>query len=188
MISFASKPNRRWPVWLGVCSFIISMSATGGSVVAKEVQYNRDVLPILVENCFTCHGLDRQSREAGLRLDTAEGATQELDSGARAVVPGNVTESAIIDRIFTTDTDQLMPPEESGARLTPAQKDILSLWVKQGAEYEVHWAFIAPTPIEPPVVMGVDHPIDRFIRRRLEKENVAPSPRANRTTLSTVGC
>ncbi|MEO2047645.1 MAG: PSD1 and planctomycete cytochrome C domain-containing protein [Pirellulales bacterium] len=159
------------------------MSAESGALAAPPVQYNRDVLPILADNCFRCHGFDQKKREAGLRLDTIEGATQELDSGARAITPRDMAQSALIDRIFTADTDELMPPKDSGKRLTPTQKEVLRLWVKQGADYQAHWAFIPPERREPPVVAKVDHPIDRFVRARLEKENIRPSPRARRTTL-----
>lgn len=159
---------------------MIAVSANG---LAQGVQYNRDVLPILAENCFSCHGFDKGKRKAGLRLDLADAASAVLDSGVRAITPGKVAESALIIRIFTTVTEDLMPPENSGKHLTPDQKEILNQWIKQGADYEPHWAYILPRPTEPPVMAGIDHPIDRFIRIRLEEENIPPSPQASRATL-----
>ncbi len=112
--------GRLWTAGLITFSITLVVLTTDGFVVAQEVQYNRDVLPILAENCFHCHGFDQGKREAGLRLDSAEGASQELDSGERAIIPGKVAQSALVERIFTTDTDALMPPEDSGKQLTPA--------------------------------------------------------------------
>ena len=150
---------------------------------AATVRYNRDVLPILAENCFACHGFDKAKRKAGLRLDSAAGATAELESGARAIVPGKAKESALIERIVTTDADDVMPPKKSGKQLTAVQKNTLRRWVEHGARYEPHWAFIPPQRVEPPDVAGADQPIDRFIRARLLQEKIAPSPEADRTTL-----
>src|SRR5207244_3852063 len=99
-------------------------------------RYNRDVLPILAENCLTCHGLDKPNRKAGLRLDSVEGATAELESGARAVIPGKPAESALVERIFTVDPDDAMPPAKTGKHLTGAQKETLRRWIEQGAHYE----------------------------------------------------
>jgi Protein of unknown function (DUF1553)/Protein of unknown function (DUF1549)/Planctomycete cytochrome C len=178
-----SDSKSRWPSLFAGGAIVVLMSTTNSTVIAQKVQYNRDVLPILAEHCFACHGFDEGNREAGLRLDTAEGATQKLDSGVRAIAPGALPQSALIDRIFTADTDRAMPPEETGTSLSSAQKEVLRFWVKQGAEYQAHWAFIRPERKEPPVVDNVDHPIDRFIQSRLEAENTPPSPRASRWTL-----
>ena len=149
----------------------------------NEVRYNRDVLPVLAEQCFTCHGFDKGRRKAGLRLDLAEGARAELESGARAVVPGDVKASALIQRIFAEDSDETMPPKKTGKQLTTEQKDVLRRWIEQGAKYEPHWAYIPPQRVEPPVVAGVEHPVDLFIRARLTAEGVSPSPEAGRATL-----
>lgn len=175
--------SRAWIVCLTASPISLVVLAAGGFVVAQEVQYNRDVLPILAENCFSCHGFDQGKREAGLRLDTAEGASQVLESGERAITPGDVAQSELVERIFTTETDVLMPPEDSGKQLTPAQQKILRDWIQQGAEYETHWAFILPQQVEPPAVLGIGHPVDRFVRTRLATENIAPSREANQATL-----
>lgn len=152
---------------------------------AREVRFNRDVLPILAENCFQCHGFDRGQRQAGLRLDRADGATAELESGARAIVPGDAKRSMLVERINSDDTDSVMPPRATGRRLTAAQRETLRRWIEQGAKYEPHWAFIPPRAVEPPVVKSQisEHPIDCFIRARLAEENLAPSPEAERETL-----
>ncbi|MDZ4287459.1 MAG: PSD1 and planctomycete cytochrome C domain-containing protein [Prosthecobacter sp.] len=148
-----------------------------------EVQYNRDVLPILADHCFTCHGLDKAQRKGGLRLDSAAGATMELESGTRAIVPGKVADSGLVARIFTGDANDVMPPKKTGKDLTATQKDTLQRWVAQGAQYEPHWAYIAPRRVEPPVVAGAEHPVDRFVRARLEQEKITPSLEADRATL-----
>jgi len=116
--------------------------------LGQKLEYNRDVRPILSENCFACHGFDKSKREAGLRLDTAEGALAKLDSGDFAIQPRKPDESQLVKRVFASD-DEVMPPHESGKRLTNIQKGILKSWVEQGARYDKHWAFIAPKKTEP---------------------------------------
>ncbi len=175
-----SSSRTSW--FLSISTVLMSLTA-GGSLVAQEVQYNRDVLPILAEHCFACHGFDKAKREAGLRLDLAEGAHAVLESGARAITPGNLDQSALIERIFTTDVDLQMPPEESGKQLKPTQKKTLKRWVEQGAKYETHWAFIPPQRTTPPLIKGSQHAIDRFIRTRLKQAKISPSPQADRPTL-----
>lgn len=148
----------------------------------KPVEFNRDVRPILAENCFACHGFDEEAREADLRLDTLAGAIGE-DGGTQAIVPGEPDESELVARILSDDADLLMPPEDSGKRLTAEQKETLRRWIEQGASYDVHWSFTPPKRVEPPVVDGVSHPIDRFIRDRLAKEKISPSEPADFATL-----
>ncbi len=154
--------------------------------VAQELQYNRDVRPILAENCFACHGFDKGKREAGLRLDNREGATATLDSGKAAVIPGKPDESELIQRILATD-EEMMPPHESGKKLTDKQRDILKSWVVQGARYDKHWSFVPPTksplPIQANASQSTVHPIDSFVLDRLANEHLSPSPEADPTTL-----
>lgn len=147
------------------------------------VRFNRDVLPILADQCFACHGFDNAKREAGLRLDSLAGSTQALESGHRAIVPGDLAASELWNRIQSDDPALVMPPPATGHRLTPGQKEIFRRWIEQGARYEPHWAFVPPQREEPPVVEGAQHPIDRFIRARLAAEGVAPAPAADRVTL-----
>lgn len=153
------------------------------SALPAEVRYNRDVLPILADNCFACHGFDKGQRKAGLRLDVAEAAQTRLESGATAIVAGNAGASALVERITTAEPDDVMPPRKTGKHLTEAQKQILRTWIAEGAHYEPHWAFIPPQRIELPDLPKIDHPIDRFIRVRLSREHIDPSPPADRPTL-----
>jgi len=154
---------------------------------AEELQYNRDIRPILAENCFSCHGFDQRKREAGLRLDTREGALATLDSGDTAILPGKANESKLVQRILATD-DELMPPHESGKKLTDKQKVVLKSWVEQGARYDKHWSFVVPTKVLLPKLEnvsldGIVHPIDSFILDRLASEHISPSPEADPVTL-----
>ena len=140
--------------------------------------FNRDIRPILAENCFHCHGPDEQAREAKLRLDTFKGATTSGELGG-AIVPGNLDESELIHRIFTGDGDELMPPPGSNRRLTDKQRKLLRDWIASGARYEEHWAWLTPSRPDPPSVRQsnkVANPIDSFLLRRLEEEKLSFSP------------
>jgi hypothetical protein len=111
---------------------------------AEPLSFNRDVRPILSENCFACHGFDPKHREAGLRLDTFEGATADRN-GSIGIVPGDPAKSAVWERIRSTDPDVVMPPPKSHRNtLAPKQQEILRQWIEQGAQYEPHWSFQAP--------------------------------------------
>lgn len=151
-----------------------------------KVSFNRDIRPILSDNCYACHGPDTAKRKAGLRLDQKAVALGKLESGDFAIVPGKPEESTLVTRILATDDDQ-MPPEESGKKLTPQQIQTLKRWVAEGAEWQAHWSFIKPERPEPPVVKTnrrqVNNPIDQFILARLEKEHLTPAPEADKPTL-----
>jgi len=162
------------------------LAAAGSSLCAADsgapVSYNREIRGILVEHCFSCHGADSAGRKAGLRLDQRDAA---VASGA--IVPGDPDSSVMLDRIFSDDPEEVMPPPETKKPLSPAQKSLLARWIKEGAEYEPHWSFIPPTSPEPPPVKDeswVRNPIDRFILARLEAEGLAPAPEADRRTLA----
>ena len=149
------------------------------------VDYDKDVRPILSENCFKCHGFDEKQRMAGLRLDTLEGARQKLASGKQAIAAGNLSRSELIARI-TDHGALMMPPASSGKTLTKAQIETLKRWVASGAEYSAHWAFVAPKrPALPPVkqTSWVRSPIDRFVLARLEARGMRPSPEADKMQL-----
>ncbi|MCC6492782.1 MAG: DUF1553 domain-containing protein [Pirellulales bacterium] len=159
--------------------------ADGGSA-GSAPSYNRDVRPILAENCFRCHGPDANERQAELRLDTAEGALAETSSGAPAVVPGHPEESELVRRISSTDEREVMPPPDSGKRLVEQQRQLLRAWISEGAAYEKHWSFISPhQPATPSVASDVwcRNAIDRFILKRLADAGLSPSPEADRRTL-----
>ena len=145
-------------------------------------EYNRDIRPILAENCFACHGPDSASRKGDLRLDRRDDAVK-----AEAVVPGKPDKSAAIERILSDDPDLLMPPPSSHKKLTAAQKEMLKRWIASGAEYQAHWSFIPPVRPAPPAVKNeawVRTPIDRFVLAELEKRGLAPAPEADRRTLA----
>jgi hypothetical protein len=145
------------------------------------LSFNRDIRPILSDNCFYCHGQDANKRQADLRLDVRQAA---LDFGA--IVPADTAGSSLIERIHATDPEMLMPPPDSNRRLTAEQKKLLERWIAEGASYEDHWAFVAPQRPEPPPVQNeswVRNPIDRFVLAKLEAEGMAPNPEADRATL-----
>ena len=144
-----------------------------------ELSYDRDIRPILSENCFSCHGFDDKKREADLRLDTRAGA---IDEG-NAIVVGKADESLLVKRIQSTNTEEVMPPPESGKQLTDAQKDLLKRWINEGANYEKHWAFEKPVKKDPPSVEGISNPIDRFVQAKLSEHKLTPSPVASPATL-----
>lgn len=149
-----------------------------GMAAADPIRFRTDVLPILAENCYSCHGFDKKKRAAELRLDVRAAA---VDHGA--IVPGDAAASPVVERIEAADPDVVMPPPHSGKSLTPAQRDLLRRWIADGAEYEPHWAFAPPERAAPPAVPGAAHPIDRFIRGRLATAGLAPSPPAAPATL-----
>ena len=154
-------------IWI-VASCLVDCVAAGKP---SPVEYNRDVRPILAENCFSCHGADSASRKAKLRLDTFEEATAKRGDDALAIVPGKPGESEVVARVFAESEDDIMPPPESHKTLTPQQKEILKRWVAEGATYQPHWSFIAPVKAPLPKVKNskwVRNPIDQFILARLE--------------------
>ncbi|HET6572920.1 MAG TPA: DUF1553 domain-containing protein [Fimbriiglobus sp.] len=147
-----------------------------------KLKYNRDVRPILSENCFACHGPDSAARKAKLRLDVRDVAVE-----AEAIVPGKPDDSGAIQRIFADDESERMPPAKSHKTLTAAQKDILKRWVAEGAVYERHWSLIPPTRPAVPTVKDktwVRNPIDAFVLAELEKRGLKPAPEADRRTLA----
>lgn len=155
------------------------------SAWSEPIRFNRDVLPILADKCFHCHGPDRARRKADLRLDREEDAKRQHD-GHAAIVAGKPDESELVRRITSKDPDEQMPPKSSGRELSAAQIDILRRWVAEGAKWEKHWAFLAPVQPDPPAVKDSTWPrtpIDRFILARLEKEGMRPSTAADRITL-----
>jgi cytochrome c553 len=154
-------------------------AVSGGLSVAESPNFSRDVQPLLAKRCIACHGPDTQ--EAGLRLDDRSGATKELDSGSRAIVPGQSAASEILARITSTNPDTQMPPE--GPRLTPPEIAAIAAWINDGAEWKGHWAFQPLSRPPLPAVEGSGHPIDAFIRAGLANRGLpAPLP-ADRATL-----
>jgi hypothetical protein len=153
----------------------------GPAAAADTIRYDRDVRPILAENCFACHGPGTQ--EAGLRLDSAEAATQKLESGTRAIDPAAAAASGLLARIAATDPDLVMPPPHAKKTLTAAQKELLRKWIESGASYEPHWSFRPlVSPGVPDGTAGAS-PIDRFLEARLAAEGLHVNLEADRETL-----
>jgi hypothetical protein len=152
---------------------------------ADEIRFSRDIRPILSDKCFACHGPDESQRQADLRLDTPEGATADL-GGYAAVVPGDPDNSSLIARIRSTDPDQVMPPATHPKRLSDREKKLLETWIRAGAKYEQHWAFVRPKKATLPTVNNAAWPrnaIDSFVLARLEREALVLSPEADPATL-----
>ncbi len=155
---------------------------TGIATADDSVSYSRDVRPILSQYCFKCHGPDELTRHGGLRLDHPESAYGPGDSEAIAIVPGSVDKSELVRRIESHDADEVMPPPTSKMTLTAAQKDILKKWISSGAKYEMHWAFMLPQKIEPPIVPNTlwnQNAIDRFAFSKLTELGLAPQQPGN---------
>ena len=160
--------------------------AEASKAVPDTVDWNWHVRPILSQNCFGCHGSG--SQKAGLRLDDEKTAKGDLpeNKGKRAIVPGNPGKSEMFKRILSTDADVRMPPQETHKTLTPLEIATLQKWVKQGAKYKQHWAYIAPKEGRPERTewdKQVVNPIDRYIYAGLKKAGLSPSPEADRETL-----
>src|SRR6476469_2372839 len=118
---------------------LVCLAAVTSARAAEKLEYNRDIRPILTENCFACHGPDSASRKADLRLDKREVAIEH-----DAIVPNKQSQSSIVSRIFKEDAYTVMPPPTTKKKLTAAQKDTLKRWIAEGAEYQPHWSLIAP--------------------------------------------
>ncbi len=173
---------------LFACAGLLLSPRVSHAATAKtEINFSRDILPILSDNCFHCHGPDEKERKAKLRLDTKEGAFAKAKSGEPAIVPGKSKDSELIKRIVTKDEDDLMPPTKSNRKLTPQQIELLKRWVDTGAVWGRHWAYELPTRPEIPNVSAaknsVRNPIDNFVIARLQKEGLKPSPEATKETL-----
>ena len=156
-----------------ILSFLLALSAPA------QVRFNRDIRPIMADTCFRCHGPDKNARMAGMRLDIRDEALKPTRSGIIPIVPGDPDHSAIIQRIFANGP-RIMPPAFAHKELTAAQKDTIRRWVAEGAKYEGHWAY---QPIQRTAVTASGNPIDFFIRERLAREGLKPSPEADRRTL-----
>lgn len=146
------------------------------AAVADSVEFNRDIRPILSDNCFYCHGNDASHRKAKLRLDIREEAIKR-----EAFVPGNPDASELVKRLFLTDPDEVMPPPDSHKKLTPEQKVLLKRWVAEGAQYQNHWAYDAPVKAPTP---SNEKAIDTLIAARLKKKGLQTAPEADRRTLA----
>lgn len=152
----------------------------------SPVDFRRDVLPLLADRCFACHGPDEAARKGKLRLDRREDALRPARSGEVPIFPGKATASELIRRIHAEGPSERMPPPSSRKTLSPAERDLLRRWIDAGAPYATHWAFEKPRRPAMPKVRGEKwcrNPIDRFVLARLEAAGLTPSPEADRPTL-----
>lgn len=181
-------------IWTGSSFFMIRLviaalffsALAAQAATEQKLDFNRDIRPILSDNCFACHGFDARTRKADLRLDTPEGAYAAID-GVFPVKPGDAAASSIIHRALSTDEDDVMPPPETNKKLTVAQINLLKRWIQEGAEYQKHWSFEPPVKVAPPAVPTANVPvrngIDHFIQARLAIEGLEPAPEATKETL-----
>ncbi len=155
--------------------------------VRAEVEFNREIRPILSDKCFACHGPDAANRKAGLRLDTEAGARETLGGKRRAVVPGDPNSSELYRRVSSDNPALRMPPAYLGhAKLTGAEIALFHRWIEEGAKWQGHWSFLPPRRPAPAAVKDPQwarQPLDRFVLARLEREGLHPSPEAGRRTL-----
>lgn len=173
---------RRRGAKVALVAAMLGIAAIPRPAGAGEIEYNRDIRPLLTENCFACHGPDSAARKADFRLDQRDNAV-----AAEVIVPGDAENSDLVFRIETDDADSVMPPRSTGKTLTDDQKALLRRWIDGGAVYQPHWSFIAPTRPDPPAVKAegwVRNPIDRFVLSQLEAAGLGPAPEADRRTLA----
>lgn len=164
-----------------VC-FVLQISIANAE---EAIRFNRDIRPILSENCYFCHGPDSARRKAGLRLDTEEGLLGAREFGP-VVLKGQPEKSELLKRVLSAEAAELMPPAKSNKKLTPAQKETLRKWIQQGAPFENHWSFVKPVRVEAPKVNNpswVWNPIDAFILAKLEAMKLQPAAEAERRAL-----
>lgn len=176
-------PRRRSFLFL-----ILALCPLLATAAAEPVGFNRDIRPLLGDNCLACHGPDPAARKADLRLDTHAGLFEPTDDRGPTVTPGDLEKSELWYRISTPDGDDLMPPPDSHKELTPDQIELFKTWILQGAPWEDHWAFIAPERPEVPDVESngshVRNPIDAFVIEQLEERGLRMNPEADRRTLA----
>src|SRR4051812_30103406 len=166
---------RQTDVMTLLAATLLGFSSALGTAAEPTIQFNRDVRPILADNCFPCHGPDAGKRKADLRLDVRDAA---VESGA--IAPGKPADSSLVERIFSEDADVRMPPAESNKHLTLKQKEILKRWIAEGAAYQKHWAYESPAKAQIP---AGENGVDVLVRNRLAVVGLRPSPEADHRTL-----
>jgi len=179
-----NQGQKRPRIRILVLSVLALAAGTGAASAAdrQRLEYNRDVRPILAENCFPCHGPDSAARKADLRLDRREAAIE-----AGAITPGDTEASELIARINAQDPKEVMPPRSTAKMLTQKQRDLLRSWIAAGALYQSHWSLIPPQQPEMPKVRNsawARNPIDSFVLAKLEENGLHPAPEADRRTLA----
>ena len=184
------NPTPRWrrltALALAALALFPEPASRAAEKPAPRIDFNRDIRPILSDNCYACHGPDSAKRKAGLRLDLKEGALVRLKSDGTAIVPSHPEKSSLIARITATDETERMPPAKSGKQLAPGEIAKLRQWISQGAVWQDHWAFLKPVRPTPPAVPNrhwPKNPVDSFIAARLATAGLHPSREADPVTL-----
>ena len=187
-------PSLRPVKIISLLSVLAAATATGAAAAPStvsekplpdQIEFNRDIRPILSNNCFKCHGFDKNHREGKRRLDTKEGALADND-GVKAIVPGQLDESDVHVRIRSTDKDEMMPPPKSGKKITDRERALIDRWISQGAEYQPEWAYIVPKRPAVPEAADpafVKNPIDALVLARQHELGLQHAPEADRATL-----
>lgn len=166
----------RSSVVVGILALVPGILCAATHGVNQEIQFNRDIRPILSENCFFCHGQDPEHRGGELRLDIREHAIAKREDSQPAIVPGDAEASELIKRLVTKDPELIMPPADAHlGHLSTEEVDILKQWIDQGAEYQAHWAFVPPVKAAIPQSSGTQNPVDFFIQQRLKAEGLSSS-------------
>jgi hypothetical protein len=185
-MSLPQRPATLLTACAALAALVSAVSAAGRAgqqpAAPPPLSFNRDIRPILANNCFTCHGPDENKRETDFHFDTKDGMF--LEEGI--VVPGQAAKSVLVKKITEPDPKDRMPPPDSGHALTETQIGLLKRWIDEGARWDTHWAYTAASATEPPAPARQDWvrtPIDRFILARLEREGLRPSPEADKATL-----
>ena len=177
------SPRTLWSIPVLAASIALAtVNAQSTPQGGAPVSFNREILPILANNCFACHGPDEKHRETKFHFDTEDGAFAKKG----VIVRGSAADSLLIEKITEPNPKDRMPPPDSGHVLTDRQIDLLRRWIDQGAKWDMHWAYVPPKRPELPDVQDpswVRNPIDRFILSRLDREGLKPSPEADRVTL-----
>jgi hypothetical protein len=173
--------SMKWRVWGVVGACVVWLTSATCAATAGQVDFNRDVRPILSNNCYACHGFDKNARKAELRLDTREGLFTKREDGRTPAVPGKPGESEIVRRLLSHDPEESMPPAKFNKTVTPAQVETIRTWIEQGAVYKGHWAYIPPARAAVPA--GASDPIDAFIGVMLKEKGLTRAPEADRATL-----
>lgn len=173
--------------------FVVANSRAHGDTPSETIwNFSRDIRPILSDKCFRCHGPDEANRQGGLRLDIRSSALAAAESGRVAITPKSPDASELVKRIYADHADSLMPPADSKKSLNDEEKSRLRQWIEQGAAYEEHWAFAAPTRKSPPALTTEEiaahpgwnvNPIDRFLLKRMREHQLSPNPPADKATL-----
>ncbi|MCC6884669.1 MAG: DUF1553 domain-containing protein [Verrucomicrobiales bacterium] len=161
-----------------VCLLLTTASAP---LTAQTIGFNKDIRPILADSCFHCHGPDPGTRKAGLRLDKEAGFFTAKEGEPPAVVKGHPEKSGLLQRLLSTDPDEIMPPPEAHKILKPAEIALIKEWISQGAPWQPHWAFLAPQRGGEPSVSHpgwAKNPVDRFVVAKLEAHGLTPAPEA----------